>query len=225
MRFGKSIFFKLICITIWACYFYSCSASATKGTIVELEQLKPFASEDRYVIAVIPFQFKGEQEKYSKLSDKLIDLTVVELFNTQRFRIVERGRVDALLEEVKLSQMGITENKLATQIGKQVGAEMVLLGTLSAIKPIKKKDSVGFAWIEALGFEVNLQGRLIDISKGEIVGVGQATGIEVQKEKMAMGAKTGSTAPEETLLNKALEKAVKILVNELASNIAPKRKT
>jgi len=152
----------------------------------------------------------------------LIDITVVELFNTKRFRIVERSRIDAVLDEIKLSQQGITEDKMASEIGKQVGAEMVSIGVLTAIKPIKKRDTVGIASIVAEGFEVTLQGRLIDISRGEVIAVGQADGVEIHKERMAMGAKTGSIAPEETLLNRALEKAVKILVNKFAFQMGPK---
>jgi len=173
-------------------------------------------------VAVLPFQFKGEQEGYGSLGDKLVDITVVELFNTKRFRIVERSRIDAILDEIALSQKGVTEDKMASEIGQQVGAEMVLVGVLSAIKPFKKRDTIGVASIVAQGFEVTLQGRLIDLAKGEVVAVGQASGMEVQKEHMAMGAKTGSVAPEEALLNRALEKAVKQLVNEFASQVDPK---
>jgi len=211
----------VIGIVISICVLISCS-TAIKSDKIELKALTQFPVKDRYITAVLPYQFKSEQVKYADLSNKLIDMTVVELFNTKRFRIVERSRIDAILEEVSLSQKGITENKLASEIGKQVGAEMVLVGILSAIKPIKKRDSVGVAWIEARGFEVTLQGRLIDIAKGEVVAVGQASATEIHKERMAMGAKTGSIDPEETLLNKALEKAVKILVNEFALQVVPK---
>jgi len=199
----------------------SCS-TAIETSKVELEQLTPFRAEDRYIVAVLPFQFKGEQEGYGSLGDKLVDITVVELFNTKRFRIVERSRIDAILDEIALSQKGVTEDKMASEIGQQVGAEMVLVGVLSAIKPFKKRDTIGVASIVAQGFEVTLQGRLIDLAKGEVVAVGQASGMEVQKEHMAMGAKTGSVAPEEALLNRALEKAVKQLVNEFASQVDPK---
>ena len=100
---------------------------------------------------------------------------------------------------------------------------MVLVGVLSAITPIKKKDTVGIASVLAQGFQVALQGRLIDVSKSEVIAVGQANGVEIHKEHMAMGAKTGLIASEETQLNGALEKAVKILVNDLAAGLQPRR--
>ena len=60
------------------------------------------------------------------------------------------------------------------------------------------------------------------VVRGEIVAATKATGMEAQQEKMAFGAKTGLIAPEETLLNKAMETAVKILVNKLAGQIMPR---
>jgi len=212
---------KIVLAILLTAVLLSCS-TAIKTSKVELRQLTPFQPGDRYITAVLPFRFKGEQEQYSNLSDKLVDITVVELFNTRRFRIVERSRIDAILDEIKLSQQGVTQDKMANQVGQQVGAEMVLVGVLSAVKPIMKKDTIGLASVVARGFEVTLQGRLIDVSKGEVVVVGQANGLEINKEHTAMGAKTGSIAAEETLLNNALEKAVKILVNEFAAQINPK---
>lgn len=221
MKSARNCFLKMACVMIPITILFSCSTSIQSSKI-DLKQLTPFQTKDRYVVAVLPYQFKGDQEKYEKLSDKLIDITVVELFNTKRFRIVERSRIDAILGEIKLSQQGITEDKIASEIGKQVGAEIVLVGVLSAIKPIEKRDTVGIASIIARGFEVTLQGRLIDIARGEVVAVGQANAVEIHKEHMAMGARTGSIDPDETLLNRALEKAVKILVNAFASQIVPK---
>ena len=99
---------------------------------------------------------------------------------------------------------------------------MVMVGVLSSVKATRDRDSLGFMWKESRGFEVSLQGRLIDISRGEIAAVGEASGHEVQKKKMAMGAKTGVIDPDETLINKALEKAVKVLVHNLAQKMTPK---
>jgi curli biogenesis system outer membrane secretion channel CsgG len=119
--------------------------------------------------------------------------------------------------------MGIISEETAKQIGKHLGAEMVLVGSLTAVRPIKKRDSMGSSmWRETRGYEISLQGRLTDIVRGEIIAATKATGMEAQQEKMAFGAKTGIIAPDETLLNKAMESAVKILVQKLAGQIIPK---
>jgi len=217
--------YSLAAITLLtAILLAGCSASSINDSsnAYALKSLEAFAPEQRYVIAVLPFEFKGGQNEFQGVGNRLVDMAVVELFNTKRFRIVERSRIDAVLGEISLGQMGITESQMADKIGKQVGAEMVMVGSITSVRPIQAKDTVGVAWRETRGFEVSLQGRLIDITRGEVVAVGQATESEAQTVSVAMGAQTGSIAPEETLLDKAVEKALKVLVNDFASNVAPK---
>ena len=155
----------------------------------------------------------------------MADLAMDELFQTVRFRILKRSRIDTILQELKLSQLGIIDSTMVNNIGKQLGAEMILLGTLTAIKPIKKRDSPGIMWRETRGLEITLQARLIDIVRGELASAAKAIGMEAQEKKMALGAKTGVIAPDETLLNKALESAIKILIHNLAQKIPPKQGT
>ena len=212
---------KLLCFALLACFLAGCASSVPTAKPVALTPLKPFQPQEQYVIAVLPFEFKGEQEKYSSYSDKLQDLMVVALFDTKRFRLVERSRIDVVLEELVLGEAGITDGAIANRVGERLGAEMVMVGTLSAVKAIQDRDSLGIIWKETRGFEVSLQGRLIDVARGEIAAVGSGSGLEVQRSKMALGAKTGVIDPEGTLINKALEKAVKHLVNELAQRITP----
>jgi curli biogenesis system outer membrane secretion channel CsgG len=210
-------------LIITALFIASCSGY-TSETVV-LKQLEPFGAEARYVIAVMPFEFKGDQEKYRQSGDKLMDMAMVELFKTKRFRIVERGRINTVLNEIQLSQTGVIAGDMADQIGKQLGAEMVMIGAITSIRQIKSKDTVGIAYMNTSGYEVGLSGRLVDIAKGELVAVGQANGVEQQTVKVAMGAQAGSIDPEETILDKAFEKALQELVNDLAANVIPKSRT
>lgn len=203
-----------------ALFIGSCSGYTSEPAA--LKQLDPFAAEDRYIIAVMPFEFKAERDEYRQSGEKLMDMAMIELFKTNRFRIVERSRINAVLEEIRLSQAGVVASEVADRIGKQLGAEMVMIGAVTSIRPIKSKDTVGIAYMNTSGFEVGLSGRLVDIARGELVAVGQAGAIEQQTVKVAMGAQTGTMDPEETILDKAFEKALRELVNDLAANILPK---
>ncbi|MDF1578898.1 MAG: CsgG/HfaB family protein [Desulfobulbales bacterium] len=220
MNFPRKVASRVVLI-LAALAMVSCSSGYT-GKPAALKQLEPFAAEDRYVIAVMPFEFKGEQAEYRHSGDKLMDMAMIELFKTKRFRIVERSRISAVLNEIQLGQAGITAGDMADRIGKQLGAEMVMIGAIASIRSIKSKDTVGIAHMNTSGFEVGLNGRLVNIAKGELVAVGQASAVEQQTVKVAMGAQTGSIDPEETILDKAFEKALRELVNDLAANIPPK---
>jgi len=220
LKTNKTIFHRFFIVGFMV--LFMCSCANVQRTKVKLGPVSSFPIAQRYVIAAVPFQYKAEQEQYKSLSNKLVDLTIDELLKTGRFRVLERSRIDAILQEIQLSQMGIIDEAVANQIGKQLGAEMVLVGILTAIKPIKKRDSLGIVWQETSGFEVSLQGRLINIKTGEIVVTAKATGMESQQKKMAFGAKTAVAVAEETLLNRAAETATKILIHNLSSQISPK---
>ncbi|MBU0482741.1 MAG: CsgG/HfaB family protein [Proteobacteria bacterium] len=215
---SRTFLTTLLCLLLAAC-------NTSTSTAPTLKQLAPFAAENRYIIAVMPFEFKGgveEQEKYGAFGSRLIDKAMVELFNTKRFRVVERSRISAVLGEIKLGQAGVVASEMAAQVGKQVGAEMVFIGSITSIRQIVSKDTVGIAHMNTRGFEVGMSGRLVDIALGELVAVGQATAGEEQTIKVAMGAQSGSIDPDETLLDKAFEKALTALINDLAANISPK---
>lgn len=222
MNLCRRIFYPLVLIMA-AMLVSSCSGYTSPPSVV-LQELAPFSAPERYVIAVMPFEFKGEQQTYQNIGDKLIDMAMIELFKTKRFRVVERSRISAVLNEIQLGQTGIIASDMANQVGKQLGAEMVMIGAITSIRQIKSKDTVGIAYMNTSGFEVSLSGRLVNIAKGELVAVGQSAAIEQQTVKVAMGAQSGSIDPEETILDKAFEKALKILVNDLAGNVVPKDK-
>lgn len=208
----------LFCLLLVAC-------NTTTSTAPTLKQLEPFTPENRYIIAVMPFELKGVKEEQIKLlgsESKLIDMAMVELFKTKMFRVVERSRINAVLGEIQLGQTGVVASDMAAQIGKQVGAEMVMIGAITSIRQIISKDTVGIAYTNTRGYEVSMSGRMVDIARGELVAVGQAAASEQQTVKVAMGAQSGSIDPDETLLDKAFEKALTALINDLAANISPK---
>jgi curli biogenesis system outer membrane secretion channel CsgG len=196
-----------------------CATTNTSGPEQELKKIEPLAYSARKTMAVVPYEFKDKNIKYSGLESGIVDLTINSFFETQRYLIVERTRLDSVMQELKFTTSGLVETTNALKLGKQVGAEFVFIGTVASISSIEHKKSVGFAWIQEKGFEVTLQGRIIDIERGVVVASKTVKGREVQKKKQAMGATTGSIAPDDTLIKTAMHKAVKLLTNGLASQM------
>jgi len=211
---------KTIILLVTAAFFILMSGCATTSEPEQaLKQITPLKASERPTMAVIPYEFKDRNNTYEGLENGLVDLTINSFFATQRFLLVERTRLSAVFEELKYSASGMVETENALQIGKQAGAEYVFIGTVTSINPLYHKKTLGLAWIEDKGFEVTIQGRIIDIEKGVVVASAAAKGEELQRKKMAMGATTGSIAPDDTLIRMAFEKAVEFLTNDLASQL------
>lgn len=87
------------------------------------------------------------------ISEKLIS----KLFETKRFRVIERSRLDQVLNEIQLSQLGVIQPELAKRLGQLLGADAIVTGTLT--------DLGG-------GFDVTT--RIIDTQTGDVFAAATA---------------------------------------------------
>ncbi len=82
----------------------------------------------RLSIAVLPFEKKGEAEDLDfSLTEKLI----TQLVNLRRFRVIERGAMDKVMDEQALGMSGMVDEQTAVQVGKLAGADVIVIGTIN----------------------------------------------------------------------------------------------
>jgi TolB-like protein/tetratricopeptide (TPR) repeat protein len=104
---------------------------------------------ERLSLTVFPFEKKGEVADASlAFQDNLIDALV----NRNRFRVVERDKLDVILEEQKLSRIKLFDNRTAIKLGRLVAAQSLISGSIIETRT---------------GIEV--VGRLIDTETSEIL--------------------------------------------------------
>ena len=87
-------------------------------------------------IAFLPFDnySVGEyQEKLGMLSHALAEFFAHDFGKVSSLKVIERNKMDFLLEEVKLSQEGITSQSAAVEVGRMLGAQLMVFGTISQI--------------------------------------------------------------------------------------------
>ena len=64
----------------------------------------------------------------------LYDYASIALMRTGRFTVVDRSAVDMLLDEQEFSYSGVVDPASAARLGKMLGAEAVMLITVSSLK-------------------------------------------------------------------------------------------
>ncbi len=129
---------------------------------------------DMETIAVMYFDnmsISDDQEKLEPLSKGLMAMMIQDISKTDKLRVVERDRINFLLDELKLQQSDLTDKSTAVKMGKLVGAQTLLMG--------------GFMKLDKNNFKI--YGRLVSVETSEIIKAEEVEGdpddiFELQKE-------------------------------------------
>ncbi len=101
----------------------------------------------------------SEKKNAERFGARLLQMAV----QTNRFTLLERNDLQAILQELELSLSAIADPESAAKVGKLLGAEYLILPTMITLPDSKTDDN---AW------EIYL--RLIRVSTGEIISVSRA---------------------------------------------------
>lgn len=132
-------------------------------------------AESKPVLAVN--DFKNETSAgwwYGGAGRDLADMLANELAGTGKFKLVEREKLSAVLDEQDLADSGRVSKKSGAKIGKLTGAQYIVTGALSAFETdVKGTDGgVSFRGISLGGKKEDaylaIDLRVIDTTTGEI---------------------------------------------------------
>lgn len=196
---------------------------ATAETI-QIAQIQP---QTKKRIAVLDFEFAstgltglglyGEVGPAKGVSDLLTN----RLAQTGRFTLVERSRINQILAEQNLGASGRIDPSTAAQIGRLLGADAVIIGSITQFN-LERSGSdvnVGFFGISVDNrrqkANVQLTARIVNTTTGEILAATEGRGSAEKKTGGASVLGTGASSFGEAadpLLSAAAEQAVNELV-------------
>lgn len=119
-------------------------------------------------IAVLNFENNSSREG-GKYSQKAADLMMNELAKSGTFTVVERKRLDALIREQDFQQSGNVDPKKAVSIGKMLGVDAVVLGTIEKLGVGKQTTTVGDSTITRYNASVEVNIRVVNVHTGAIL--------------------------------------------------------
>jgi curli biogenesis system outer membrane secretion channel CsgG len=182
-------------IMICACFcFTSCQTSqkalSTKETAGEPEYAQELFIGPKKKMAIAKFENATRFGK-RRLGENITAVLSTELAKTGRFILIERADLQEILEQVALSQTGLTEGTLE-QI-RLLDADYIMTGTVTKYAVTTSGTSNLFTQSKVQRAEVAADMRMIDVRTGEIIlsesGEGSA---EREAEKvMGMGEDSG----------------------------------
>jgi len=107
-------------------------------------------------VAVLPFRAPVEL-----VGSSISDMFATEILKTYKYQLVERSQMEQVLGEQALGLKGVTDSALAMKVGKLLGVQGVIVGTV----PEYGSKASGSSELAAIGINI----RMIDVADGSIV--------------------------------------------------------
>jgi len=84
-------------------------------------------------IAVFPLSYQGKNEDFAVLSKGLCEMMITDLSQVKNLQLIERIRLNALMEEMSLAQTGLLNPQTATRFGRLLSAGQILYGVYDVL--------------------------------------------------------------------------------------------
>lgn len=117
------------CLLLVGC-FSSATVAALSGPAQHAKSPNLDARETWRIAVLPPVQTASSEVS----TDALYDYAGMLLMRTGRFTLVDRARVDALLQEQQFSYSGLVDPATAVRLGRMLGAEAVLVVNITSVK-------------------------------------------------------------------------------------------
>jgi TolB-like protein len=128
------------------------------GLLARAGQAAQVAAARAPTVAVLYFDYDGKRDELAVLKTGLAQMLISDLGAGDSYRLVERARLQALLDEQKLGQSGKLDPTTAARVGKLLGAQLMVLGSFFDLGPTLRVDA-----------------RLVDVETGKILHTVGAT--------------------------------------------------
>lgn len=131
-------------------------------------------------VAVLDFEVNVPSVWWSwdthRLGRAAADQLVTQLVQSGKFSVIERDKLDLVLKEQALSASGAIDPKTAVRLGKLLGVQLILTGSITKFSIKRHGAGIGPLRAELGQAQSALDVRLIDTSTGEIVLVASGQG-------------------------------------------------
>ena len=111
------------------------------------------------VVAVLPLAYQGDDERYEPLRYGLSEMITVDLANIDELTLVERTRLQELLNELELAQSEYVDPSTAPRVGQLLGAGRLVGGGYNVLGEEELRTDVALADLEQAGQVPDLETR------------------------------------------------------------------
>ncbi|MCU0636078.1 MAG: hypothetical protein MUE41_14500 [Gemmatimonadaceae bacterium] len=152
-------------------------------------------AQDRPVVAVLYFDNGAlvRPADYAPLSKGMADMLITELSSNDKLRVVERDRLQAILDELKLAESDKVDRSTAVRIGRLLNARHLLTGGY-IVDPKEKQMRLDIRAVDVETSEIEF-GETLSGDPGNVFGLINDLAKRVSRKVEGLPASSASAAP------------------------------
>lgn len=210
-----------------------------------------FGADQKKSVAVLNFDYSTVQSGVAAIfgtnqdiGKGIADLLVEKLVKSGQYRVIERKAIDKILSEQNFSNSDRADSNTAAKIGRLIGADAIVMGSITQFGRDDKKTNVGGSVLGSrmskygLGgvgtskakAVVGLSARMVSVNTGEILAVAHGIGESTRSGASLIGSGGGAGSAAagmldmtssnfaNTVLGEAVNTASQNLATELDAN-------
>lgn len=165
---------------------------------------------DANTVAVMPFGYTGSNPEIQPLTRGFAQLVVTDLSHSRQLRVLERERMQAMLDEMRLSEQGRTDPATAARSGRLLRASRVVQGVLTDEQNTLRADATvvqtSTAQVGEPARAADQLNRLFDMEKVLVLGLFQQMNITLtDAERSAINSRPTQSLQAFLAWSKGLE--------------------
>jgi curli biogenesis system outer membrane secretion channel CsgG len=126
-------------------------------------------------MAIFTFKNNSGNSLY-EIEEAVTDMFIAEISKNSLFRIVERQRLKEVVDELKLSMVGILDPETSIEVQKLIGARYLVFGTITRCGYEQNQKSF---FVDSVSHKtiVELVVRVVDAETGQTIGGAEGAGM------------------------------------------------
>jgi curli biogenesis system outer membrane secretion channel CsgG len=195
------------------------STSVKQKQTMTIDENKTMAGLKRR-IGVVDFQNKTTYGA-NRLGTSASDVLITELTKSNRFIVVERDKLDKLMEEQKLGMSGAINPATAAKLGKILGLNAIVTGSISQFGEQTEGSEYLITQSKNQVVKCTVDIRVVDVETGQVLYADSGSGLARKHSGGVLGLGTRA-GHDETLEGEALRAAIVKFVNNIVTQVSKK---
>lgn len=220
MKNIKFAFLGFLVLSLPACYAKTKVKMKQDVSANVTEKVESRYTGLRRRVGVVDFENKTAYGQ-GRLGQAAGDILITELVKTGKFIVVERDKVNKLLEEQKLGLSGVIDANTAAQMGRVLGLSAIVTGSISNFGVRTTGSDYLITQSKRQEASCTVDIRVVDAETGQILLADSGKGVSKvgTGSFLGMGTKGGYA---ETIEGDALRAAISQLIVNITSQINQK---